>query len=78
MCCVLLSLTVVVVVLQMTSVENITMIDTPITAHIVLTTLAIGWAAFGLSLVLKILYYALHPSQVTIKISGMFDHMLTL
>ena len=30
-----------------------------------LTTLGIGWAAFGLSLMFNLLYYALHPSQVT-------------
>ena len=29
-------------------------------------TLGIGWAAFGLSLIFNILYYALHPSQVTL------------
>ena len=28
-------------------------------------TLGVGWAAFGLSLIFNILYYALHPSQVT-------------
>ena len=30
-----------------------------------LATLGIGWAAFGLSLIFNILYYALHPSEVT-------------
>ena len=64
----ILSPTVWTMVLQMTSVEN-----TRVTADIVLTSLGIGWAAFGLSLVLNILFYALHPSQVTIDISGMFD-----
>ena len=29
-------------------------------------TLGIGWTAFGLSLIFNILYYALHPSQVTL------------
>ena len=32
----------------------------------VLAILGIGWAAFGLSLIFNILYYALHPSQVTL------------
>ena len=46
------------------------MIDTDgnshaITSSIVFTTLGIGWAAFGLSLLFNILYYALHPSQVS-------------
>ena len=31
-----------------------------------LVTLGIGWAAFCLSLIFNILYYALHPSQVTL------------
>ena len=31
----------------------------------VFATLGIGWAAFGLSLIFNILYYALHPSEVT-------------
>ena len=35
-----------------------------LTSSTVFTTLVIGWAAFGLSLVFNILYYALHPSQV--------------
>ena len=37
----------------------------PITSSTVFATLGIGWAAFVLSLVFNILYYALHPSQVT-------------
>ena len=44
-----------------------------ITFRVVLATLAIGWAAFGLSLLFNLLYYALHPSQVRTKCSGMFD-----
>ena len=32
----------------------------------VFVMLGIGWAAFGLSLIFNILYYALHPSQVTL------------
>ena len=49
---------------------TITMIDTTgnshaITSSIVFATLGIGWAAFGLSLLFNILYYALHPSQVS-------------
>ena len=46
------------------------MIDTDgdshtITFSTVSKTLGIGWAAFGLSLIFNILYYALHPSDVT-------------
>ena len=37
-----------------------------ITSYKLLVTLGIGWAAFGLSLIFNILYYALHPSQVTL------------
>ena len=37
-----------------------------ISPHKLLATLGIGWAAFGLSLIFNILYYALHPSQVTL------------
>ena len=53
-----------------TAGETIPMIDTegnsrPITSTTVFTTLGIGWAAFLLSLIFNILYYALHPSQVT-------------
>ena len=40
--------------------------------HKLLATLGIGWAAFGLSLIFNILYYALHPSEVTL-ISDYFD-----
>ena len=51
--------------------EKITMIDTDgyshaISSSTVFTTLGIGWAAFGLSLIFNILYYALHPSEVTL------------
>ena len=47
------------------------MIDTDgnshtITSSTLLGTLGIGWAAFGLSLIFNILYYAVHPSQVTL------------
>ena len=37
-----------------------------ITSYKLHVTLGIGWAAFSLSLVFNILYYALHPSQVTL------------
>ena len=51
--------------------ETITMIDTEgyshvITSSTVFATLGIGWAAFILSLLFNILYYALHPSEVTL------------
>ena len=51
--------------------KTITMIDTEgysheLTSTTVFVTLGIGWAAFGLSLIFNILYYALHPSQVTL------------
>ena len=49
-----------------------------ITSKTVLSTLAIGWAAFGLSLFFNLLYYSLHPSQVTHKLSGMLDDVKTL
>ena len=49
---------------------TITMIDTEGYSHdlsssTVFATLGIGWVAFGLSLIFNILYYALHPSDVT-------------
>ena len=64
------SLTVVTLVMT-TSGETITMFDTDgyshdITSSTVFATLGIGWAAFGLSLIFNILYYALHPSDVTL------------
>ena len=51
--------------------KNINMIDTDgyshdLSSNTVFVTLGIGWAAFGLSLIFNILYYALHPSQVTL------------
>ena len=63
-----LSLTVATLVMTVPG-ETIDMIDTnghdhPITHYIVFKTLAIGWAAFILSLIFNILYYALHPSEV--------------
>ena len=36
-----------------------------ITSSTVFSTLGFGWAAFSLSLIFNILYYALHPSEVT-------------
>ena len=49
--------------------EFINMIDSEgyshsITSTTVDVTLVIGWVAFLFSLILNILYYALHPSQV--------------
>ena len=32
----------------------------------VFITLGVGWAAFGLALVFNLLYYVLHPSQVSL------------
>ena len=52
------------IILRVTSEENITMKDIHITSYYVLKTLGIGWAAFGLSLIFNVLYYALHPSKV--------------
>ena len=59
----------VVTLVMMRDTESITLIDTTgreqkVTSSTVLTVLGVGWAAFGLSLVFNILYYALHPSQV--------------
>ena len=55
-----------------TAGETITMTDTDgnphdLTSRTIFATLGIGWTAFGLSLIFNILYYALHPSDVTIK-----------
>ena len=44
-----------------------------ITSFKLLVTLGIGWAAFILSLIFNILYYALHPSQVTLIILFVFS-----
>ena len=57
------------VLLEIKTEENIQIRDTKgishsFTAFTVLITLAVGWAAFFLSIVFNILYYALHPSQV--------------
>ena len=65
------SLTLVTLVMTGAAGGTITMIDTegyshPISSSTVFATLGIGWAAFVLSLVFNILYYALHPSQVTL------------
>ena len=58
-----------VTLLQTTAGEKITLVDSSglphvITSSTLLTTLALGWAAFALSLVFNFLFYALHPSQV--------------
>ena len=66
------SLTIFVIVVLTTNRENTTiLVDSSgmsqvIPSHKVLTTLGIGWAAFCLSLIFNILYYALHPSDVTL------------
>ena len=64
------SLTVVTLVMTGEAKGTLRMIDTdgyshPISSSTVFATLGIGWAAFVLSLIFNILYYALHPSQVT-------------
>ena len=51
--------------------KSFSLIDSSGMSHEILSnklfiTLGIGWAAFGLSLIFNILYYALHPSQVTL------------
>ena len=56
----------------MTTVGNdITLFDTSrrtynFTPFHVFVTLGVGWAAFGLALIFNILYYVLHPSQVSL------------
>ena len=59
------------VLLEITT-ENITIRDTKgndqyIKSSTLLIILAVGWAAFLLSLFFNILYYALHPSQVSLR-----------
>ena len=66
----IVSLTVMTVVTLVKTRDTIDMIDTngyshDLTSATVFAPLGIGWAAFGLSLIFNILYYALHPSQVT-------------
>ena len=51
--------------------ENITLVNTvggtyDFTSSHVFITLGVGWAAFGLALVFNLLYYVLHPSQVSL------------
>ena len=60
------------VLLEIKTEENIQIRDTKGISHsftpfTVLITLLVGWAAFLLSIVFNILYYALHPSQVTLS-----------
>ena len=70
--CCLISLSIYVIVVLTTNGEKtIKLVDSSgmaqdIPSYKVLATLGIGWAAFGLSLIFNILYYALHPSQVTL------------
>ena len=78
----LLSLTVVIILLTSRE-QNIELIDTDgipleIPVSTFLQTLGIGWAAFGLSLIFNILYYALHPSQVNRHSLILFEHSWTL
>ena len=67
-----ISLTIYVIVVFTTNEKNtMTLVDSSgmshyITTYKLLVTLGIGWAAFALSLIFNILYYALHPSQVTL------------
>ena len=71
--CINCSLTIYVIVVLTTKTENtIKLVDSSgmsqdIPSDKFLTTLGIGWAAFGLSLIFNILYYALHPSQVNLR-----------
>ena len=60
------------VTLAMTPVgENITLVNTvggtyDFTPSHVFITLGVGWAAFGLALIFNLIYYVLHPSQVSL------------
>ena len=61
-----------VVTVAMTK-EDIVMVNTDggtykFTPYHVFKTLGVGWAAFGLALIFNFLYYALHPSQVSLHI----------
>ena len=51
--------------------ENITLVNTVgrtynFTPSHVFITLGVGWAAFGLALIFNLLYYVMHPSQVSL------------
>ena len=51
--------------------EDITLVNTDgrtynFTPSHVFITLGVGWAAFGLALILNLIYYVLHPSQVSL------------
>ena len=51
--------------------ENITLVNTvgrtyTFTPSHVFITLGVGWAAFVLAQILNVLYYVLHPSQVSL------------
>ena len=66
-----ISLTLYSVVTVATTKEDIVMMDTVGRTYIftpsqVFITLGVGWAAFVLALILNILYYVLHPSQVSL------------
>ena len=59
----------VMVLLEIQTGKPVTIRDTKGVGHnftvfTVLKTLAVGWAAFVLSIIFNIVYYALHPSQV--------------
>ena len=69
--CIINSLTIYVIVELIPNGENTRLVDSSgmsqsIPSYKLLTTLGLGWAAFGLSLIFNILYYALHPSEVTL------------
>ena len=59
--------------------EDINMVNTVgrpynFTRSHVLITLGVGWAAFGLALIFNLLYYVLHPSQVSFYLNFLFVH----
>ena len=66
----------------MTTVGNdITLFDTSrrtynFTPFHVFVTLGVGWAAFGLALIFNILYYVLHPSQVSLYYNSYFYNFI--
>jgi len=68
----IIQISLTLVTLLNTPLEGITMVDKYgrtyiFTTSIVAITLAIGWAAFVLAMILNLLYYVLHPSQVNVK-----------
>ena len=68
--CLIASLTIYVIV-ELTGKTTTPLVDSTGRLHDIQSSkvfafLGYGWAAFGLSLIFNILYYALHPSQVTL------------